>query len=98
MSKAVIQYFEQILRVLYGDRVSHPIINDEQFCFRQSTQEIQECSFLSGERQCMQKAGNTMVAHAVLVAGSRHAQGRGKIGLAQGLFSSKRYGSMLFSF
>ena len=66
MAEAVIEDFKDILGVLDGDGIAHPVIQDEQVRFGQCAQEVGQGPILAGKGKGVQQACCAMMA--VLIA------------------------------
>jgi hypothetical protein len=78
-AKAVIEYFQQVTSFRGSERVSHPVIQDEQIEFCQTGKQGWIRAIDVGLRQLAQQTGGAEVTHLVVVSAGRKPKGGSEV-------------------
>ena len=68
VAKAVIEDFQNILRILDGNGIAHLIIEDQQTTFGQGTQCASERTITAHLGKCVKQTGSAVVTHGETAA------------------------------
>jgi hypothetical protein len=79
---AIIQDLEQVLRLGAGQRITQPVIEDQELDTREGVQELGVGAVGVGERRLMQEAGGALVADVEVMAAGGVGQRAGQESLS----------------